>query len=206
MRIVLRHSEDLCIKTPLYSLTIPKLHSSQILYQLQLINQPSALAFPPTTSTTAKMMFTRFTSFVSVASLAALAAATPAQKRWDTPTPTVTITVTATPPAATPPASSCSTGPIQCCNSVSQVNAPERFYSMLCGTDYRIPQATDPVTSTLLGLLGVVVEGIDAIIGVQCSPISVVGIGNNQCSSNAVCCQNNNVGGLLSIGCLPVIL
>ncbi|KAI0653905.1 fungal hydrophobin-domain-containing protein [Cubamyces menziesii] len=163
-----------------------KLHSSQILYQLQLINQPSALAFPPTTSTTAKMMFTRFTSFVSVASLAALAAATPAQKRWDTPTPTVTITVTATPPAATPPASSCSTGPIQCCNSVSQ--------------------ATDPVTSTLLGLLGVVVEGIDAIIGVQCSPISVVGIGNNQCSSNAVCCQNNNVGGLLSIGCLPVIL
>ncbi|KAH9896897.1 fungal hydrophobin-domain-containing protein [Cubamyces lactineus] len=128
-------------------------------------------------------MFSRLTAFASIASLAVLAAATPAQKRWDTPSPTITFTVTATPPVVTPPASSCSTGPIQCCNS-----------------------ATDPVTSALLGLLGIVVEGIDAIIGVQCSPISVVGVGNNQCTANAVCCQNNNVGGLLSIGCLPAIL
>ncbi|KAH9896896.1 fungal hydrophobin-domain-containing protein [Cubamyces lactineus] len=132
------------------------------------------------------MMFSRLSYFVSVASLTVLATATPNQKRWDTPTPTVTFTVTATPPAVTPPASSCSTGPIQCCNSVTQ--------------------ATDPVTNALLGLLEIAIDGIDALIGVQCSPISVVGVGNNQCSSNAVCCQNNNVGGLLSIGCLPVIL
>ncbi|KAJ8487052.1 hypothetical protein ONZ51_g4461 [Trametes cubensis] len=132
------------------------------------------------------MMFSRLAPFVSVASLAVLAAATPNQKRWDTPTPTVTVTVTA--PASTPtePASSCSTGPIQCCNSVES--------------------ASDPVGSLLLGLLGIVVQGVDVLLGLDCSPISVIGVGGGNCNTNVVCCQNNNVGGLISIGCVPVIL
>ena len=76
----------------------------------------------------------------------------------------------------------------------------------------------------LLGLLGIVVNGVDVLLGINCSPLSVIGIGSgNACSSNAVCCENNNVvstntalhdgsnsaflqGGLLSIGCIPIIL
>ncbi|KAJ8454312.1 hypothetical protein ONZ51_g13098 [Trametes cubensis] len=48
---------------------------------------------------------------------------------------------------------------------------------------------------------------ITGLIGLGCSPITVVGVGSgNACSSNAVCCTNNNVGGLLSIGCVPIDL
>ncbi|KAI0653906.1 hydrophobin, partial [Cubamyces menziesii] len=86
----------------------------------------------------------------------------------------------------TEPASSCSTGPIQCCNSVES--------------------ASDPVGSLLLGLLGIVVQGVDVLLGLDCSPISVIGVGGGNCNTNVVCCQNNNVGGLISIGCVPVIL
>ena len=55
-------------------------------------------------------------------------------------------------------------------------------------------QADSAAGSALLGVLGVVVEGITGQIGLQCSPISAIGVASgNSCSSNAVCCQNNNV-------------
>ncbi|KAI0371971.1 fungal hydrophobin [Pilatotrama ljubarskyi] len=82
---------------------------------------------------------------------------------------------------------SCSTGAIQCCQSVTESNSAS--------------------ASLLLGLLGVVLGDITGLIGLGCSPINVVGVGSgNACSANAVCCENNNVGGLLSIGCLPIEL
>ncbi|KAI0746813.1 fungal hydrophobin-domain-containing protein [Daedaleopsis nitida] len=82
---------------------------------------------------------------------------------------------------------SCSTGPLQCCNQVQS--------------------ATDPATSALLGLLGVVVQGVDVLVGLDCSPINAIGVGSgNSCNANVVCCQNNSVGGLVSVGCLPVSL
>ncbi|RDX54517.1 fungal hydrophobin [Lentinus brumalis] len=82
---------------------------------------------------------------------------------------------------------SCSTGPVQCCNSLESANSA--------------------AGSALLSVLGIVVEDVTAQIGLKCSPISVIGAGaGNACSANAVCCQNNNVGGLISIGCLPVEL
>ncbi len=51
----------------------------------------------------------------------------------------------------------CSTGEIQCCNTTTT--------------------ATDPLVSLILGLLGVVVGDVTAIIGINCSPLSVIGIG-----------------------------
>ncbi|OJT07045.1 Fruiting body protein SC3 [Trametes pubescens] len=68
----------------------------------------------------------------------------------------------------------CSTGPIQCCNQVQK--------------------ATDPTASALLSLLGVVVQGVDVLVGLDCSPISVVGIASgNSCNAHAVCCENNDL-------------
>ncbi|KAI0764928.1 fungal hydrophobin [Fomes fomentarius] len=94
------------------------------------------------------MMFSRVAAF-TVAALPLLAAATPLAARGGE--------------------GSCSTGPVQCCNSTE--------------------------------------KGIVGDIGLGCSPITVIGAGTGSaCSSNAVCCQNNNVGGLISIGCVPVIL
>ncbi|RDX54532.1 fungal hydrophobin [Lentinus brumalis] len=105
------------------------------------------------------------------------------------PTSTVTVTVTATAPGATvtEPAAVCSTGSIQCCESTEK--------------------ASSASGAALLGLLGIVLQDTNVLLGVDCSPITVIGVGSGSaCSANAVCCENNNVGGLLSIGCVPVVL
>ena len=55
------------------------------------------------------------------------------------------------------PANQCTTGSLECCNSTGQ--------------------ATDPAISTLLGLLGIDVSDVTALVGVTCSPITVIGAG-----------------------------
>ncbi|RDX54535.1 fungal hydrophobin [Lentinus brumalis] len=133
-------------------------------------------------------MFARVPATLSLVSLISLAVATPWNTPTTTPTTTVTVTITSTAPATTvtEPASKCNTGPIQCCNSTQK--------------------ATDPDATTLLGLLGIVVQGIDVLVGIDCSPITVIGVGSGSCSANAICCEDNSFGGLISIGCVPVIL
>ena len=104
-------------------------------------------------------------SFYALFALFALAAATPApvEKRWGTPTTTtthpVTTTITVTAPGATGTvaAGNCNTGPVQCCNSTGKAN--------------------DSVISTILGLLGLDADP-DVLVGVQCSPLSGVGLGS----------------------------
>ncbi|KAM5541799.1 hypothetical protein V8D89_004528 [Ganoderma adspersum] len=115
-------------------------------------------------------MFSRVATF-ALAALPLLAAATPLEVRG----------------GGGEPPSSCSTGPIQCCNTVEK--------------------ASDSGAAAILGLLGIVLQDLNVLVGLSCSPISVIGVGgSNSCSATAVCCQNNNVGGLISIGCVPVQL
>ncbi|KAJ3714371.1 hydrophobin 2 [Lentinula raphanica] len=92
----------------------------------------------------------------------------------------------ATPAPRTEPASSCTTGPIQCCNSVEAANSAS--------------------AAAILGLLGIVLQDVTALVGLTCSPITVVGVGSNGCSAQAVCCDDNSHGSLISIGCVPVQL
>ncbi|KIK52941.1 hypothetical protein GYMLUDRAFT_49620 [Collybiopsis luxurians FD-317 M1] len=106
-------------------------------------------------------------AFVTVA-LASLAAATPA------------------PAARNEPASSCTTGPIQCCNTVTE--------------------ASSSAVAPILALLGIVLQDLNVLVGLTCSPITVIGVGSNGCSAQAVCCEDNSHGGLISIGCVPVQL
>ncbi|EIW55696.1 hydrophobin [Trametes versicolor FP-101664 SS1] len=90
-------------------------------------------------------------------------------------------------PLDTRAAGKCSTGPLQCCESTQK--------------------ATDPATSVLLALIGVNAQSVDALVGLDCSPISVVGVATgNSCNAQTVCCKNNNLGGLVSLGCVPVSL
>ncbi|KAF5325853.1 hypothetical protein D9611_000538 [Ephemerocybe angulata] len=79
------------------------------------------------------------------------------------------------------PASQC-TGPIQCCNSVQSAGAP--------------------AVATILGL-GINV-GLNVMVGLTCSPLSIFGIGENSCTGEIVCCTNNSFGGLIAIGCTVV--
>ena len=49
----------------------------------------------------------------------------------------------------------CSTGPVQCCNTVEK--------------------ASDPAVAGILGLLGVVLQDLNVDVGVTCSPVTVIG-------------------------------
>lgn len=50
----------------------------------------------------------------------------------------------------------------------------------------------------LLGLIGVVVEGLDVLLGVDCDPVTILGSGSD-CNSNVVCCEDNNVVSVLRL-------
>ncbi|OCH87289.1 fungal hydrophobin [Obba rivulosa] len=92
------------------------------------------------------------------------------------------FTTLATLAAATPTSSGSSDA---CCQSVGAANS-------------------DPI-ATILGGLGVVVQDINAIVGVNCSPITVIGVGSgNACSGTTVSCSSNELGGLVQIGCVPI--
>ncbi|THU84055.1 fungal hydrophobin [Dendrothele bispora CBS 962.96] len=83
-------------------------------------------------------------------------------------------------------ASQCTTGPVQCCESIQK--------------------ATNPGIVKILDSLGIVVEDPDILIGVTCTPISIVGAGGDSCSTNPVCCKDNSFGGVVAIDCVPVDL
>ncbi|KDQ55051.1 hypothetical protein JAAARDRAFT_692493 [Jaapia argillacea MUCL 33604] len=85
------------------------------------------------------------------------------------------------------PASQCTTGPIQCCDTVES--------------------ASSPAAAGILASIGVVVQDVTALVGLTCSPITVIGVGSgSSCSASPVCCTDNSHGGLISIGCVPVTL
>nr|AHZ18303.1 hydrophobin 7 [Tricholoma vaccinum] len=88
-------------------------------------------------------------------------------------------------PSGSPSGGQCNTGPVQCCNSVTTANHQD--------------------TSILLGLLGLVLDP-SILVGLQCSPLNVLGVGGNSCSQQPVCCENNNYNGLIVIGCSPITL
>lgn len=72
-------------------------------------------------------------SVIAALAIATLAAATPARRNE--------------------PASSCSTGPVQCCNTVEP--------------------ASSPAAAGILGLLGVVLQDLTVAVGLTCTPITV---------------------------------
>ncbi|KDQ60486.1 hypothetical protein JAAARDRAFT_109771, partial [Jaapia argillacea MUCL 33604] len=83
--------------------------------------------------------------------------------------------------------SQCNVGTLNCCNSVQD--------------------STSLGVTSLAGLLGIDLSGITGLVGLTCSPISVLGVGNGgACTASPVCCENNSFGGLISLGCVPITL
>ncbi|KIJ46686.1 hypothetical protein M422DRAFT_84046, partial [Sphaerobolus stellatus SS14] len=84
--------------------------------------------------------------------------------------------------------SQCNTGDAQCCNSVGAANSL-------------------PGASTILSLLGIVLQDVTADVALGCTPISVIGVGSGaNCAQQPVCCTNNQFNGLINIGCSPISL
>ncbi|KAF9062310.1 hydrophobin 2 [Rhodocollybia butyracea] len=94
----------------------------------------------------------------------------------------------ATPTPRGGPSTTCSTGPIQCCQSTQTAAAAQ----------------SDLLTGLIAGLVGIVLKDVTGLVGLSCSGVNVAGGGT--CSAQTVCCENNAKGGLISVGCLPVTL
>ncbi|KAJ3746027.1 hydrophobin 1 [Lentinula detonsa] len=128
-------------------------------------------------------MFFSLSKMISLAVFATAVAAIPAGENveWNGGG-TTTVTVTAPSPTTTVTQSDCSTGDQKCCNSVESSNAAS--------------------ASELLGLLGIVLGGLDVPIGLTCSSI----VAGGSCNAQAVCCTDNSHGNILSVGCSPLQL
>ncbi|KAF9062309.1 hydrophobin 2 [Rhodocollybia butyracea] len=94
----------------------------------------------------------------------------------------------ATPTPRGGPSSTCSTGPIQCCQNTQSL----------------VQALANPTTLLNAGLAGIVLGAVTGLVGSTCSPLNVAGGGT--CSAQTVCCENNATGGLISVGCIPVTL
>ncbi|KAF8959640.1 fungal hydrophobin-domain-containing protein [Flammula alnicola] len=84
------------------------------------------------------------------------------------------------------PSNQCNTGSIQCCDSTQS--------------------ATSSVVSTLLGLLGIPIGSVTGLVGVTCSPITVIGASGTSCSAQPVCCTDTSFNGVIATGCTPINL
>ncbi|KAM5542017.1 hypothetical protein V8D89_004327 [Ganoderma adspersum] len=88
-------------------------------------------------------------------------------------------------PVALDGGSDCGTGGFQCCDTTET--------------------AGSAAGAALLSQLGIVVQDVTALLGANCSPITVIGVGTgSSCSTNTVYCTDNSHGSLVSIGCVPV--
>ncbi|KAI0808138.1 fungal hydrophobin-domain-containing protein [Fomes fomentarius] len=84
--------------------------------------------------------------------------------------------------------SKCSTGPVQCCNRVVDPSSQEH-------------------KNALSTLLGVPVGDVKGMVGLNCSPINVIGVASgNDCKTQTVCCNSSAKGGFVNIGCVPITL
>ncbi|KAL1670832.1 Sc4 protein [Schizophyllum commune] len=82
----------------------------------------------------------------------------------------------------------CNSGPVQCCNKTTTVENAQK-------------------EGLLGGLLGIVVGPITGLVGLDCSPISVVGVlSGNKCTAQTVCCDHVTQNGLVNVGCTPISL
>ncbi|KAL0564384.1 hypothetical protein V5O48_017665 [Marasmius crinis-equi] len=79
---------------------------------------------------------------------------------------------------------SCTSG-LQCCDSTTT--------------------ASDPTAAALLTTLGIVLQDLNVVVGLTCSPITVVGGGNGACSKTTVYCEDNSHSKYLTLASIEVL-
>ncbi|PPR08034.1 hypothetical protein CVT24_010833 [Panaeolus cyanescens] len=80
---------------------------------------------------------------------------------------------------------SCNSGPVQCCNSLNDVSNVD--------------------ATNIAALIGVAVSDLTGQIGLQCNPVTVIGVGAGaNCASAPVCCEKNFQNQLVGINCTPI--
>ncbi|KAF8198089.1 hydrophobin [Pholiota molesta] len=87
---------------------------------------------------------------------------------------------------------SCNTGKVQCSYQLHR----------------QLPRVLrHPGFTQILALVGVNAQGFTGQAGLTCSPITVIGASSgSQCTTQPVCCENNNFNGVAALGCTPINL
>ncbi|KAH8109080.1 fungal hydrophobin [Phellopilus nigrolimitatus] len=81
----------------------------------------------------------------------------------------------------------CSTGTVQCCNSIAPAGSTS--------------------SADLVGLIPIDLQGLNVPLGINCDPITAIGVGSGgSCSAQTACCQGNKDVGLVPVGvdCTPI--
>ncbi|KAF9220613.1 fungal hydrophobin [Gyrodon lividus] len=78
--------------------------------------------------------------------------------------------------------SQCDTGTLSCCNQTLDANSG---------------------AASLLGILDILTS-VDGLVGLSCTPITVIGTGSGaDCQQQPVCCTGNTYNGFINTGCSP---
>ncbi|EMD41241.1 hypothetical protein CERSUDRAFT_78912 [Gelatoporia subvermispora B] len=85
---------------------------------------------------------------------------------------------------------------------------PDGSESVSANCCQEVGTANSPVIAAALGLLGIVLNDVDTVVGIGCIPITIVGVGSTTACTDGtvVTCDETNVDGLLGIGCIPITI
>lgn len=78
------------------------------------------------------------------------------------------------------------------CNAAILSSRYVFFYWRRKVSAYAPLQAGSDAVSSILGTIGVVVQNLELLVGVTCTPITIVGINNGECAAHPLCCKDND--------------
>ncbi|PPQ73658.1 hypothetical protein CVT24_007634 [Panaeolus cyanescens] len=82
---------------------------------------------------------------------------------------------------------SCNTGNLTCCSEIQDVGSYD--------------------ADIIAALVGVSVDDVTGQLGLQCNPITVIGVGTGgNCASTPVCCEQNFQNQLIGLNCNSAIV
>ncbi|KAL0946005.1 hypothetical protein HGRIS_012281 [Hohenbuehelia grisea] len=68
-----------------------------------------------------------------------------------------------------------------------------------CRTAVRLPKALSPLYA-----VADLLDTAEALLGVQCAPIDLLGLVSGKCKNKPLCCKHRDVKGLLGVACTPI--
>ncbi|OBZ78122.1 hypothetical protein A0H81_02283 [Grifola frondosa] len=77
--------------------------------------------------------------------------------------------------------------------------------NLLCCQEFEPGDA--PILGPIFELLGLLLPGVNTLVGLQCTSTNAVEVALGSClDGNVGCCDINDLGGVVALGCHPVTL
>ncbi|KIY44718.1 hypothetical protein FISHEDRAFT_77339 [Fistulina hepatica ATCC 64428] len=99
---------------------------------------------------------------------------------------TVTTTITVTAPSST-----------------SAISPDQCVYNAVCCQT--LGASGDSIIAALLNTLGVVLDAVEGLVGIYCTPIDLFGLTQpEECQNTPLCCTGIDDENLIAVGCVPI--